>query len=100
MLFETPCLGVGLIPVLEFSRLHVLEVDLVVAETSADSSGDGSDQVDEDVPEIEEGNSSTNGAGGVHRAPGEGALSKHASSHGKADGEGGGILFFLFGVSG
>jgi hypothetical protein len=43
MLFETPCLGVGLIPVLKFSRLHVLEVDLVVAEASADSAGDGSD---------------------------------------------------------
>ena len=43
MLIETPCLGVGLIPVLEFGRLHVLEVDLVVAEASADSAGDGSD---------------------------------------------------------
>ena len=83
---------VTLVPVLNLSRLHVLEEHLVVAETSGDTTRDGGDDIDKEVLEVEERDGSTDRTGRVHRAAREGALSENSRNNRESDAQRGSIL--------
>jgi hypothetical protein len=86
-------LVVTLIPVLDLSRLNILEVELVVAHSRGNAAAHGGDDVDEDVVELPEGEGSADGASRVHRAAREGALGEHTRDNRQTDGQRSGVLY-------